>query len=393
MLHWRPPTLGSWNPTRSPAHRGCAALAICVLGTLLSACATDSTAFTEPPAPTGTVTIPTAVTHTPPTPGARGAGINVEPSYRPWRYVGGPAPESWWCVSPNCSPNDPPRTRIDVDMSYANQLDVNSVRVEFPWRFLEPQRGIYDWSRADLIVQEANTYHVSLQPVVVYSPAWVGSPIAAPTPDDFRTFMTALVVRYHTSIHEWELWNEPDLNKYWSASEQAYVEDILIPGYQGVKSADPSAHVILGGPSWANGDWINHIYAYGGGDSFDIASWHVYGDVATILASAHNMRLLLAAHQQANKPLWLGEFGVQTYSLSDNAQSALLEGVLKSTSPIAQADWYNLRDEAAMQCCPPTVIVEGSYGLVRRNGIELKAGFYTLRHLISAGLPQVSAGT
>lgn len=388
---------------RAGARSAHIALMLSLFAMLLSACgATSGSASATTPSgsaspsgasatPAASPSIPTPIAHAPLPPGIRGAGINVEPSYRPWVYEGGPSPQSWWCVSPNCSPDVSPRIRIDTDLANANRLGVNFVRVEFPWRFLEPQRGVFDWTRADLIVQEANYYHVSLQPIVVYSPAWVGSPTSAPAPQDFSDFMKALVGRYHASIHYWELWNEPDLNHYWSAGERAYVQDILIPGNQGAKAADPTAKIIFGGPSWASGDWVNNIYAYGGGDSFDIASWHSYGSVSVVLASAGNMRGLLAAHHQSYKPLWLGEFGVQDSSPTDGVQSALLTGVLTSNSPIAQADWYTLRDESAMSCCPPAIAASASWGLVGRDGVRVKAGFTTLQHLISAGLPAVAA--
>lgn len=320
----------------------------------------------------------------------RGAGINVEPSYRPWRYVGGPAPESWWCQTPNCTPNTAPQSRIDTDLQLASQLGVNFVRVEFPWRFIEIGNGVYDWSRADLIVQEAQKYHVALQPIVVWSPAWVGEPTAAPSPGDFQAFMNALVGRYHSSIHYWELWNEPDLSKYFNSGERAYVADILIPGSQGAKAADPSAQIILGGPSWASQDWMNRIYDYGGGDSFDIMAWHAYGDVSTVLSSVDNVLPILSDHHQLGKPLWVGEYGLEDGSPSSAAQSSLLTGVLTAHSPIAEAEWYTLRDEDAMSCCPPKVAVSGYYGLVENDGFTLKAGFSTLQRLIRAGLPPVA---
>jgi len=227
--------------------------------------------------------------------------------------------------------------------------------------------------------------------VVVYSPAWVGNPTAAPNPADFHDFMSTLVSRYHATISHWELWNEPDLDKYWSAGEQAYVQSILIPGYQGVKAADPSGQVILGGPSTPSADWLEGIYQYGGGDSFDIMAWHMYGDVGAVLGSANTALDVLVAHHQASKPLWIGEYGVEDSLLHDSAQSSLLTGVLTAQSPIAQADWYNLRDEASMECCPPTVAVMGHYGLVERDGVTHKSGFATLQRLISAGLPRVQA--
>lgn len=382
---WRRARRGIQSSARSTRF----ALTLCLFGMLLSACGGNSAVHTPPIPTTGTVTLPSPVARPTASPGARGAGVNVEPSYRPWRYLDGPAPESWWCVPPNCIPDESPRTRIDVDLSLANELGVNMVRVEFPWRFIESGRGVYDWTRADLIVSEAARYHVELQPIVVYSPAWVGAPTSAPSPDDFRAFMAALVGRYHATIHYWEMWNEPDLSKYWNASEQAYVEDILVPGYLGVKAADPTALVVMGGPSWASGDWVNHLYDYGGGDSFDIAAWHAYGSVSDVLASAQDMRQLLANQHQANKPLWLGEYGVQDSSTSDDAQTSLLTGVLTSHSPIAQADWYTLRDEDSMTCCPPAVAVSASWGLVERDATRRKAGFDALRRLISAGLPAV----
>lgn len=376
-------------PLHTRAKPARVALVIGLLGALLSACGVNR-ANSQPSASTPAAPATASPrAHVPQIAGARGAGINVEPSYRPWRYAGGPAPQSWWCVPPNCSPDASPILRIDQDLTLARQLGVNLVRVEFPWRFLEPERGIFDWSRADLIVRAADALGVALQPIVVYTPAWSGAPTAAPAPQDFRAFMSALVARYHSSIHYWELWNEPDLSKYWSAGEQAYVDSILIPGYQGVKSADPNAHVVLGGPSWGSPDWMNRIYQYGGGNSFDILSWHAYGGVDIALESAQNMRQILVAHQQTAKPLWIGEYGVQDYTVGDTAQASLITSVLTSSSPIAQADWYTLRDEDAMSCCPPTTVVSGSYGLVRRDGMTLKQGFYALQHLIAAGLPVV----
>lgn len=360
-----------------------------LLSMLLTACGAGGSTAIHPPTPTATSRVVVTASPPPVHTNIRGAGVNVEPSYRPWRYLGGPAPQSWWCVTPNCVPDAPPQSRIDTDLGLASELGVNMIRLEFPWRFLEPQRGAYDWARADLIVREAARFNVQLQPIIVWSPAWVGAPSSAPNPQDFKTFATALTSRYHSSIHYWELWNEPDLAKYWNAGERSYVQNVLIPGYQGIKAADPGALVIMGGPSWASQDWYNGIYTYGGGDSFDIIAWHSYGNVSAALLSARNTYLILNYHHQTQKPLWLGEFGVQDSTTIDDAQTSLLAGVLRSDGPIAQADWYTLRDEDAMTCCPPQIAISASWGLVKSDATQRKAGFYALKHLISTGLPTI----
>ncbi|HEV2404951.1 MAG TPA: endo-1,4-beta-xylanase, partial [Ktedonobacterales bacterium] len=193
---------------------------------------------TSTPASTPTPTVTSTSTPTPIiTNGGRQAGINVEPSMRPFRY-NGPNPDSWWCVQPNCFQNSNPMTTINDELSLAQQLGVSVVRIEFPWALIEPGNGVYDWSRADAIVNAANAHGIQLQPIIVYTPKWINSdPTQPPTASEFSSFVSALVGRYHNSIHYWEMWNEPNLVNYWAASEQSYVSNILVPGYAATKAA------------------------------------------------------------------------------------------------------------------------------------------------------------
>ena len=80
-------------------------------------------------------------------------------------------------------------------------------RVELPWPLIEPQRGVFDWTRADAIVLAAGSHNVQLQPVLVYTPAWSdsGGMTLAPGNGDYAAFVSAVVGRYHTTIHYWEL--------------------------------------------------------------------------------------------------------------------------------------------------------------------------------------------
>ena len=356
--------------------------------------------FTPAGSPTSTATptttaTPTASPTTSPTPvpsnGGRQAGINVEPSMRPWRYSGA-NPDSWWCVPPNCYQNPNPMTTIDNELSMAQQLGVSVVRIEFPWALIETGNGVYDWSRADAIVNAANAHGVQLQPVIVYTPAWINSDSTqAPTASQFSSFVSALVSRYHNSIHYWEMWNEPNITTYFAGSEQTYVSNILQPGYAAVKAVDPSARVILGAPAWADFNWLNGIYSMGGGNSFDIMAWHDYGSASLVLVDAQAVQNVLSSHGQSQKPLWLGEYGVQEATTADAQQQSLLTQVLTaSNSPIAMAEWYNLRDDYAMTCCPQSPVKMASWGLVEHDDATFKQGFALLKQLIAGGLPKPS---
>lgn len=315
------------------------------------------------------------------------AGVNAEPGMRPWRYTGA-NPDGWWCVPPNCYQNADPAATINAELSLAQQLGVTIVRVEFPWPLIEPQRGAFDWSRADAIVLAAGSHNIQLQPILVYTPAWSdsGGMTLTPGSGDFAGFVSAIVARYHSTIHYWELWNEPDGSHYWNSGEQAYVSSVLLPGYQAAKAADPQASVILGGPASADAKWLNGVYSLGGGNSFDIMAFHDYGGGTSELTDAQSVEGILSAHGQASKPLWLGEYGVEENTTADTGQQYLLRTVLTATnSPIAVAEWYNLRDDYSMTCCPARVAVTGYWGLVKHDDVTKKDAFATLQQLIAGG--------
>lgn len=272
---------------------------------------------------------------------------------------------------------------IDGELSLAADIGVANVRIEFPWPLIETSAGTFDWARADAIVAAADARHVQLQPVIVYTPRWAASSFTAPPPADrFAAFVTAVVTRYHTSIHEWEMWNEPDGDHYWNGDEIAYVADVLVPGYKAVKAADSSARVVMGAPASANLDWLNGIYTLGGGDSFDIAAFHDYDGGDQVLSAATLVEDLLRNHGQASKPLWLGEYGVQENSTDDSAQQSLMTTVLTQSSPIALAQWYNLRDDYSMICCPAQVAVSGYWGVLQHDGLTKKSGYDVMRSLL-----------
>ena len=303
------------------------------------------------------------------------AAINVEPSMRPWRYVGA-NPDSWW---------DPAngQAAADTELALIEELGSPMLRIEFPWYLIEPARGSYDWSRADHVVQAAQAHHVALLPIVVWTPAWAAAqPNQPPRAADFEAFMRSLVTRYRSSIHAWELWNEPNLSRYWSGTDAQYVSAVLTPGYQVVHAVDRSAQVVLGGPSGADVKWLRGVYQWGGADSFDVAAFHDYVPPGQIQRDAGFVVKVLDGQGQGWKPIWLGEYGLEE-GPQDTQQQVLMRSVLGTSGPISLAAWYNLRDDYAMTCCPAQIVVRGGWGLVEHDGQTRKAGFATMRDLVA----------
>jgi len=299
---------------------------------------------------------------------------------RPWRY-NGPNPDGWFCQPPNCYQNPDPMATIDTELSLAHSLNVVNVRLEFPWPLLEPQKGAYDWARADAIVAAARSRGVVLQPVVDFTPSWAAaSATSSPSPADWSAFVTAFVARYSSDFAVIEMWNEPDGAHYWTDGDSAYVKNILVPGYAAVKAVNAKIQVEMGAPACATCGFIESIYSSGGGASFDIAAYHDYGgDPVAAALFTHNS---LVGHGQASKPIWLGEYGIQENAVSDPQQQALLTSGLTEPGYPAVAQWYNLRDDNSMTCCPPAVAVDAYWGLVQHDDATAKQGLAVMRSLL-----------
>jgi hypothetical protein len=300
---------------------------------------------------------------------------------RPWRFVGA-NPDGWWCRAPNCNGVDQGTQFVDRELALAADLGARNLRVEFPWPLLEPSRGTYDWRRADYIVRAARRRHVPLQPVLIYTPSWAAENANdPPSVQDFTHFVRAVVKRYRETIHYWELWDEPDLERYWAGGQAAYVERIVIPGYRAIKAIDRRAKVILAASQKPDQEWTRGVYRLGGGSSFDILSYHDYSANRLVMSNASLMLAVLREHGQGRKPIWLGEYGVHEDTIDDVRQQALLQFVLTEAAPIAMAQLYELRDDYSMTCCPPEVAVFDASGMVTHS-YRKKLAYATLRALL-----------
>jgi Cellulase (glycosyl hydrolase family 5) len=314
----------------------------------------------------------------------RAGGVNTAPSMRPWRYAGADT-DSWWCKRDACNGVSNGTVFVDRELPLAAELGARTLRIELPWALIEPRRGRFDWARFDYIVRAARRLKVTLQPIIVFTPAWAGKDTnSPPSAAAFSKFAGTLAHRYRGRVRYYELWNEPDLSRYWAGTVQQYVQRVLKPGYAAIKRADRRARVLLGGPSRADANWFENVYRYGGGRSFDIAAYHVYSGAAEVINGASVMSTVLKRHRQGAKPIWLGEYGTTEAGPQAPQQDGLIRAVLTQPAPLAMAQWYTLRDTQATTCCPANVIESDPWGLVTRK-YERKSSFALMRTLLKGG--------
>ena len=207
---------------------------------------------------------------------------------------------------------------------------VETVRVAFDWRAAQPtQDGPISFADSDAVVVAAAARRLPALPVVHRTPGWATAhprkgPAATPRdPGPYTRFLTALVGRYGPTgslwaeqpalprmpIRDWQIWNEPNLSRYWSAQPfaRSYVR-LLKASRRALRAADPGSRTILAG--LPNESWIalRKLYEAGGRRAFDAVALHPYtGRPRNVIRLIELARREMRRHGDGRKPVWLTE--------------------------------------------------------------------------------------
>ena len=179
-----------------------------------------------------------------------------------------------------------------------------------------------DFTGLDEVVALANAYHLRVVADLTTIPWWI-SACATPrdisqmtlcgTDDlaDYRAEITEIVRRADPAIHDWEIWNEPDLGSFFSGTPLQYAW-MLRTAHDAIKAVDPQADVLLGGISGLSGEnWLTQVFAAAGPDAlhaFDIANIHERDRLDLLAGDVAAWRWFFAADGFSG-PLWITEHG------------------------------------------------------------------------------------
>jgi hypothetical protein len=136
---------------------------------------------------------------------------------------------------------------------YLGKLGAKKARIQSGWAKTEKTKGQYDWAWLDEIIPDMVAQGVEPWMCVSYgNPIYEkgGTPSAkSPLPGSpealaaWDRFIKALVERYQKQIDEWEIWNEPNIQKI---TPEAYAE-FLIRTAEVIRSVQPNAKILAFG--------------------------------------------------------------------------------------------------------------------------------------------------
>jgi hypothetical protein len=238
------------------------------------------------------------------------------------------APRDWLGVVADGPLTDPAADR-EREWDLVGGSGAATIRTAFYWWDGQPAGpGAVDFAAYDRVVLAAARRGLRTLPVVHGTPEWARErpgDFASPPrdPADFGRFLTGLVGRYgprgslwreqpgvrRLPIRDWQIWNEPNLTRYWSQQPfaRSFVR-LLRASRRALRGADRRARVILAG--LPNESWtaLGAIYRAGGRRSFDAVALHPYtGKPRNVVRLVRFARRVMRRYGDRRKPVWVTE--------------------------------------------------------------------------------------
>jgi glycosyl hydrolase family 39 (putative alpha-L-iduronidase) len=192
------------------------------------------------------------------------------------------------------------------------------------WPNLEPQRGQWHFEVLDHYVSLAEQHNVSLLLPLGLSPTWASArpdekstyqPGNAAEPrdiQDWRNYVKTVAKRYKGRIHEYEIWNEPNLKGFWTGDTTEMVK-LTREAAEIIREIDPHATIVSPSATTEKGiAWLSEFLQQGGGQWVDVIGYHFYAmpqPPETAVPLIQKVRQIMEDNAVSHKPLWNTETG------------------------------------------------------------------------------------
>jgi hypothetical protein len=256
-----------------------------------------------------------------------------------------------------------PHGDTQANIGHIKKLGLEWVKLQMPWKSVEPEQGIYDWAAWDATINAYAAADVKVLLSIPQAPDW-----ARPAEDDksvegppadpatYARFVGLVADRYRGKVRAIEVWKEQNMGYYAGGKGRvnavAYV-GLLQAAYRAVKATNQDMVVISGGPTPAGNvpdmavddvEYLQQMYAAGAKGYFDalgarpagtncpaLADWRTFEDPMAafqapfeqrhhswcFLGTMEPYREVMVANGDAGKAIWVTEFG---WAVSDTPQ-------------------------------------------------------------------------
>ena len=249
-------------------------------------------------------------------------------------------------------------------------LGVRWIRMDMSWSDVERERGRYDFAGYDQLVAGLTRQNLRALFILDYGNDLYGGGPAVLTDEGraaFARFATIAAARYRGRGIIWEIWNEPNIERFWHAppDPMAYARLVqaVVPA---IRRVDPSAWIV--GPAIAgfSPDYFVALAQTGMLHQLDAVTVHPYRAEPPESAQAEYLALrtyLDRVSPHRHIPILSSEWGYTTHEsgLTLDTQAAYLvrQWLFHLTLDVNLSIWYDWRNDG-----PDPADVEQNFGTV-----------------------------
>lgn len=227
-------------------------------------------------------------------------------------------------------------------------MGMERIRISALWNRIESVQGTYRWDQIDMLVNTAVA--AGIQPLVVLMgvPTWTRPDFeeAQGFRPEWEAFCTAVATRYAGVVPAYEVWNEPNLDRFWHEGNALNFSDVLSRAVTKIKAADPHALAISGAlaPTRTSAtttepvDFIRTLYTQNALQGVDGIGWHPYSFPEmpsgtsdwNMFRKMDEVKDLIEDNNHAAQ-IWITEVGAPTggdVGVGEAAQAAIIDDAL-----------------------------------------------------------------
>jgi hypothetical protein len=207
--------------------------------------------------------------------------------------------------------------RTPEEFQLIDEMGIKWILATFYWADIESEKGYFDFSEYDVLVNEAIDEGKKIVAVLAYETFWLypnkksKARISAEQLPDFLNYVEETVLHFQGRVDIWEIWNEPNNIMFWKGSAQEYYE-LTRQTAQRIREIDPEAY-ILGGAFWRTPTgFIRNMHKANAMENLDGIAFHPYGLDPIGSMRLYDNFLKVLAEINYTGPVWVTEAGYPT---------------------------------------------------------------------------------
>jgi len=281
------------------------------------------------------------------------------------------------------------------------EAGIQWIRIDLYWNHIESEKGVFNFSEIDRIVDYSMANGLSILGVLSGSPGWSNGGKGVNYPSDHREdwefFITRAVSRYKDRIRYWNIWNEPNVEKFYAPGKASFVEEVFLPAARIIREESPGSFIV--GPELAHLEgqgsewyfWMKYILVECA-PFIDVVSHHIYKNtgVYAIFESLEMGENITPSVKEvvddagfSSAPFWITETGWDTELFTEAEQGDRYLKFLREMRERSFPDkifFYQIIDDATPGIRP--------WGIVKSNFKE-KPAYSIYRDFIAGRYPPV----